>query len=138
MGYKSFTLRKISSILELAQYGLLAFIFAFIVGFIMDEYIPVSNDSNTSTINLIVDITIHLIITAVIAYYIRKYILQVPFYFKLTKSYIVSRKDEAMIGAMITMSVLITSQNNFINNITLLKQRILSFFKNKNKIIKIK
>jgi hypothetical protein len=138
MGYKSFTLRKISSILELAQYGLLAFIFAFIVGFIMDKYIPVSNDSNTSTINLIVDITIHLIITAVIAYYIRKYILQVPFYFKLTKSYIVSRKDEAMIGAMITMSVLITSQNNFINNITLLKQRILSFFKNKNKIIKIK
>jgi len=136
MGYKSFTLRKISSILELAQYGLLAFIFAFIVGFIMDKYIPISNDSDTSTIKLIVDIMIHLIITAIIAYYIRKYILQVPFYFKLTKSYIVSRKDEAMIGAMITMSVLITSQNNFINNITLLKQRILSFFKNKN--IKIK
>ena len=136
MGYKSFTLRKISSILELTQYGLLAFVFAFIVGFIMDKYIPISNDSDTSTIKLIVDIMIHLIITAIIAYYIRKYILQVPFYFKLTKSYIVSRKDEAMIGAMITMSVLITSQNNFINNITLLKQRILSFFKNKN--IKIK
>ena len=130
MGYKSFTLRKLSSILELTQYGLLAFIFAFIVGFIMDQYIPISAyDTNISTFKLIFNIIIHLIITSVVAYYIRKIILQIPFYFKLTDTYKISRKDEAMIGAMVTMSVLITSQSNFVNNITLLKKRIKSLIK---------
>ena len=124
-----FDLIRFSKLLEITQYAILTFVFAFFSGILIDKicYIEITPDNidKISNFELISKIFLQTLLIVLGSYYIQKIIILIPFIFPLTANYIPSMKNESKIGISLSMTMIyISIQKNFINKILLLKSRL--------------
>jgi len=116
---------RLSKLLEISQYTILAFILGFISGSILNDYLPdVNIDKNTdqSDLELILDILLNTFLIAISVYYSHKLLnlvkVAVPFYFSLSKKYISCKKNECTVGIALGFSL------SFMGSMTKYKNKI--------------
>lgn len=116
---------RISKFLEQIQYAIIAFIIAFFVGSYTDKLFPIEKNINDiSNFELWRDILLQMCIIIISAYYISKIARSVPFYFALTKDYVISAHGESAAGAGLAMAIIyVNVQKNFQKRILLLRER---------------
>jgi len=123
---------RISKLLEIAQYTILAFILGFFFGGMLNKYMPniqFDNNRNQSAPELFVDILLNVFFIAIALYYSEKILKIVrhiiPFYFSLSDKYIPCMKNECIIGITMGLSIsFFNSMPNFMDKIKKLYYKI--------------
>ena len=123
---------RISKLLEIAQYTILAFILGFFFGGTLNKYMPniqFDNVLEQSTPELFVDILLNVFFIAIALYYSEKILKTIrrfiPFYFSLSKKYVPCMKNECLLGTTMGLSIsFINSMPNFIDKINKLYNKI--------------
>ena len=99
---------RITKLLELFQYTTLSFFMGFVMGSIINHYLPESNE-NISTSELFSEIIIEIFLISSSLYYCHKMLklikLNTPFLFSLTKRYVPCKKGECDIGIALGFSL---------------------------------
>ena len=121
-----FDLIRVSKLLELVQDGVIIFALAFYVGSALDRFFntlkPVND--NMSNMELIGILVAQLACIIIVAYYIRKIVDVIPFFFSLSSQYVSNQKGEADSAAGLAMTIVFVGiQKNFAAKIGLLKSR---------------
>tara|TARA_A100001015_G_scaffold24226_2_gene27359 strand:+ start:76 stop:513 length:438 start_codon:yes stop_codon:yes gene_type:complete len=113
---------RLFKLFEISYYTLISFILTLITANILenDKYMPYvfkTYDYNkTSIIKLSIDIFIDLIILVIYLYYLRKFLLIIPFIFApLNKNYKPSMKDEVTIGVSLGSGLILYKSLNTID-----------------------
>lgn len=119
---------RISKFLEQIQYAIIAFVIAFFVGSFTDKLFPLQKNINDiSNLELWRDTLLQMSVIIISAYYISKVARSVPFYFALTKDYIISGHGESAAGAGLAMALIFVNvQRNFQKRLSLLRDRYYS------------
>ena len=124
MNLFSFNKMMLLKLLEIAQYTILAGLFAIIFGPLINILLPVPPHSNFS---LILYIIIELGLLGIFTYYIRKFILLIPFFFaSFDKSYKVKRASSLLAVGIGLGLVFNRTQTNLLKRIDIL----IIYFKN--------
>lgn len=116
---------RISKFLEQIQYAIIAFVIAFFVGSFTDRLFPLQkNIEEISNLELWRDILLQMCVIIISAYYISKIARTVPFFFSLTKDYVISAHGESAAGAGLAMALIFVNvQKNFQKRLSLLRDR---------------
>lgn len=121
-----FDLIRVSKLLEIIQDAIIIFAIAFYVGSALDRFFhklkPV--DDNMSDMELVGILLAQFVSIVIVAYYIRKLVDVIPFFFSLSSQYVSNQKNEAESAAGLAMSIILISvQKNFGSKLNLLKAR---------------
>lgn len=102
---------RIQKILEMSQEGFVSFFLSIFVAIIFNRYsFPLNTNENITVITF--KVLFELICLIIIFYYLRKFIMLVPFLFHYTKNYIPSRPSsdgEGLLGKTIAMAIVFGS-----------------------------
>ena len=121
-----FDLIRVSKLLEMVQDAIIIFALAFYVGSALDRFFhtlkPV--DDNMSNMELIGILLAQFTCIVIVAYYIRKIVDVIPFFFSLSSQYVSNQKNEAESAAGLALSVIFVGvQRHFGSKLSLLKTR---------------
>lgn len=98
---------RIQKILEMSQEGFVSFFFALFIAIIFNRYsFPLNTNENIAIITF--KVLFELICLIIIFYYLRKFVMLVPFIFHYTNDYIPSRPSsdgEGLLGKTIAMAI---------------------------------
>ena len=105
-----FDIIRLCKLLEISQYCIIGFILTLMCGNLLNIYvISEYNLENISTIELIFNILIELVIMVITVYYIKKLTDCFPYLFSfITNKYIPSFKNESTSGYIIGSSLILT------------------------------
>lgn len=121
---------RLCKLLEISQNCLFGFSFTLLFGNLINSIFYDDNIEELSTTYLIIIIFIELILTVLIVYYIRKFIMIIPFLFSfITNKYVPSKKDEASNGYVIGSTLILTiTLENLNKKFEELDRRIKNYF----------
>lgn len=121
---------RIQRLIEISQYGILAFFISLIFAYMITKIMPSETEKSVKkkkTYELLIYIIFDLLIYMIAIFYIRHIALIVPFMFnhKLTKDYEMGKGNDYAVGISLgTMTILIKSLPNFMLRITELTKRL--------------
>ena len=121
-----FDLIRVSKLLEMAQDGIIVFAIAFYVGSALDRFFNTLKpiDEKSSNMELIGILLLQFIVNIWLAYYLRKFIDIIPFFFSLSSGYNSNQKGESEFGSNFAASIILVGvQRNFISKLSILKAR---------------
>ena len=121
-----FDLVRVSKLLEMAQDGIIVFAIAFYVGSALDRLFNTlkPNDEKSSKMELIGILLLQFIANILLAYYLKKFVDIIPFFFSLSSGYNSNQKGESEFGSNFAASIILVSvQHNFAAKLNILKAR---------------
>ena len=126
--------QPIIQILNITQYSLLYLIIVGTIGYFIDRQFPVY-DPDKHKLVLFLEICIQIVVSAIVIYYIRLYIRQIPFLFEKYGEH-VNFDDYQYSGAVIISLIYLSVQRNLANKIYMLLKKEEKDIKKKIKEIK--
>ena len=121
-----FDLIRVSKLLEMAQDGIIIFAIAFYVGSALDRFFNTLKPINekSSNMELIGILLAQFIANILLAYYLKKFVDIIPFFFSLSSAYNSNQKGESEFGSNFAASIILVSvQKSFATKLSVLKTR---------------
>jgi hypothetical protein len=118
---------RLYQLLEITQYTLLYLIISIPTSVIIEEIFP-EVDESKSTVRIMIEIILQMILLSILVFYILKIIKLVPFIFMSDKKYIAHNVFEYE-GSVTLSFIMIGTQQNMISKIHIIRKRLKSFLK---------
>ena len=123
---------RVSKLLEIGQYTILAFILGFLFGSLINDHVPTfqfDDDPKQSASELLAEVLTNVFFIAICLYYSHKILdiirYEVPFLFSLNKKYIPCMKDECIVGVTLGFSLsFLSSMTNFRDKVKKLHEKL--------------
>ncbi len=113
---------RISKLLEILQNSFIVFILSFFLGTFIDKFFKSEDVEKEDAFTLSWKIVLQFTLIVIFAYYIRKVVDIIPFFFSLTKDYVPSKKGEKATGVSLAMAIVFVGvQKNFLERLTRLR-----------------
>ena len=111
----TFDMIRLQKLLEISQNMIIALFCGYFLGYFIDQLFPAYVEEENKPIStLIIEVIGQVIVLGISTYYIKKVLQLIPFLFKLSKSYVPSKKGESLVGINIGLGLIfVNNQTNF-------------------------